>query len=464
MIRSEVPGSIEEFHAAVVHECESSVILGAYASQRSAHYLFADASRGIYELSHALGEDRCLRAVSGAVAALSWDEREMAQERGIRFESLPDARPLRDRFGVMPQAVVAHGEGLMHFVVGPVHAGIIEPGRFTISSGGETVVHLDAQLGYAHRGVELDLEGEDAREASRKIARICGACTVARSYAYALAVEELAGIEVDVETDLVRLILAELERIGNHLSDLAASASGGGWNPGLTRGLGLKERMMRLCDRAAGHRLLFDSIVPGGVRVRDLQMATELRALEQEVFAYLDALFGNASLVSRWHRAGVLSHAVARAGGAVGPAHRASRGKVDLRTVLPYGAYRVLAPKTARAHAGDAFSRCTVKRDEIVESFRLIGDALRALGRTAIPQPVAIPQISGRTVAAVEGPRGAEIVAVHADACGRLERVHVISASYRNWPLVARAMDGNIVPDFPLVNKSFNLCYACADR
>ena len=238
---------------------------------------------------------------------------------------------------------------------------------------------------------------------------------------------------------------------------------------GFVNGMALKERAMRLCEAAGGHRLLFDAIVPGGVGDgvfrQPAQLGADLSALAKDVEKYLATLFGNGSVVSRWQRTGVVSQEVARAFGAVGPAHRASRGTVDVRTFSPYGVYGRFALHVPAEVSGDAFARCSVKRDELRESLRLCEFALSLLGRARPPAAErAFPIPCGRTLATVEGARGAETLAVHVDEQGRLERLHAISASYRNWPVVARAMDGNIVPDFPLVNKSFNLCYACVDR
>ncbi|HVA36729.1 MAG TPA: hypothetical protein VNJ51_03870 [Candidatus Dormibacteraeota bacterium] len=458
------------FTARVVAESERAVPLGAYADGQAVYYVFLGAGTAPYALSRTRDVgDRALPAISVARPVFAWDEREMASERHVRFARLPDARPFRAaRDGTMPPAVVAEGPGLMHFVVGPVHAGIIEPGRFTISSGGETVVHLDAQLAYQHRGAELQLEGLPAVEASSKVARICGCCSASRSFAYARALEELAGITIAPEVELARVALAELERIYNHLADLAASSSAAGWGPGFAQGMALKEEAMRLCQLAGGHRLLFDAIVPGGVGAITLLDRDRCREavvrLDGAVDTYLTRLFANTSMTARWHRAGVVTHETARALGAVGPTHRASRGAVDVRGFSPYGAYRRLRVRMAHATSGDAFARCRVKRDELRESFRLLREALAELGDASLPGPQALDIPRGVALATVEGPRGAETVAVHAGADGRLERLHAIAASYRNWPLVARAMEGNIVPDFPLVNKSFNLCYACVDR
>lgn len=459
--------STRTFAECVTAECSTAVPLGAYASEDEVRYLFL-APAGPYALAHPRDSNPELEAVSGSVPLFSWDEREMADERAVRFSALPDARPLRAHNGVLPPAIVAQGDGLMRFVVGPIHAGIIEPGRFTFSSGGETIVHLDAQLSFAHRGVERHLEGRTALEAAPLVARICGSCSAARSFAYAHALETLAGTTPSPEIEMARVIFAELERIYNHLGDLAASAAGAGWGPGFANGMALKERAMRLCALATGHRLLFDAIVPGGLganALRDRSVLTaEVNVLNADVERYCTRLFTHASTVARWRRAGRVSRETAHAFGAVGPAHRAARGTIDVRRFAPYGAYGELEVRVAVASAGDSYARCRVKADELAESFRLIRIALERLGSTTLPAPQRLQVPRGIATAVVEGPRGSEVVAVHTDQDGSLVRVHAISASYRNWPIVAHAVDGNIVPDFPLINKSFNLCYACADR
>lgn len=455
------------FAERVIAECATAVPLGAYACEDEVRYLFL-APSGPYALAHPRDAATVLESVSGSVPLFSWDEREMADERGVPFAALPDTRPLRSRDGALPPAIVAQGVGLMRFVVGPVHAGINEPGRFTFSSGGETIVHLDAQLSYAYRGVERHLEGRDAVEAASLVARICGSCSAARSFAYARALEALASATCAPQVEFARVVVAELERIYNHLGDLAASAAGAGWGPGFAFGMALKERAMRLCALATGHRLLFDAIVPGGIGERTLRdsaaLAASLEPFTADVDRYLTRLFTHASTVARWRRAGRVTREVAHAFGAVGPAHRAAHGEIDVRRFAPYGAYRELETQVAGAHAGDAYARCHVKADELRESFRLIRRALERFDPVTPPPPQRLDVPSGIAVAVVEGPRGSEVVALHVGERGSIERFHAVSASYRNWPVVALAVDGNIVPDFPLINKSFNLCYACADR
>lgn len=452
MSRREMLLPLGELKARVLETAQSSPLLGGFASDGSLSYLFLQPG-GVLELTSIV--DGAASSCTSGLPLLAWDEREMRDERGIAFAGYPQPEP------------VAHGHGLTSVVVGPVHAGIIEPGRFTFTTSGEAVVDLQAQLQFSRRGIEQRLEGLDARGAARSIARICGGCSVARSWSYARALEAIAGVECEEPVELARIVLAELERLYNHLFDLASACSGAGYARGQMAGLKLKERVQRLCAMHGGHRFLFDTIVPGGVRANILverpTLRSALRALSAEIDAYGAALFSTDSLVSRFERAGVVPSHAARALGAVGPAARASGVDLDVRVFAPYGAYGELQPAVATAHEGDVNARVRVKFAEARESLRLIDAALEMLGAARIAKPLAIEVTSGRAIVATEGPRGAETVC--ADVLeGRLYRLHVISASFRNWPVVVRAMEGNIIPDFPLVNKSFNLCYACADR
>jgi Ni,Fe-hydrogenase III large subunit len=450
----------------VEQACKTCEPLGAFASRRHVYYLFLE-ERGVLSATVPVGE-MPLPSLTAGMPLYDWHEREMRQKQNILLESHPDSRPLFFGCGDPPKALTAEGKGINVVVVGPVHAGVIEPGRFTFSTGGETTIHLDAQFSYSHRDIERFLEGHDAFEAAWYVGRICGGCSVARSWAYARALEQLAGVDCDEQSDYGRLIFAELERIYNHVFDLASCAAGAGYGRSHAVGLGLKERMLRLCANVANHRLLFDAVQPGGVRSDVLRQPSSLRvdlsALRSDIDRFTEDLFENRSVLRRFNGSGIVAAEVARVFGAVGPARRASGGTMDVRSFSPYGAYRKLDVKRSGASAGDVTARCSVKRAEIEESFRLIQLALGELGSIPLPAPKDIAIGEGAMTAVTEGPRGAETVSIECDRSGRLERFHAISASYRNWPIAVRAMEGNIIPDFPLVNKSFNLCYACADR
>ncbi len=444
-----------DLQARVLEKTAQARPLGAYATSARANYLFLEQT-GVHALVVPLRPGLEIPPCANVAPLFDWDEREMHAERGVSF-ALTDAR-----------SAPAAAKEMTIAVAGPVHAGVIEPGRFTFLTGGESIARLDVTLQYSARGMERALEERDAIDAARLVARICAGCTVSRSLAYALALEALAGVECDEKSALARVVLAELERIYNHLFDLASTAAGAGYGRAQFAGLRLKERVMRMNALHGGNRMLFDAIVPGGVAVGVLREAIELRRelmlLREDVSRYIERFFAADSFVSRMRDAGTISHAMARTHGAVGPALRATGEPFDVRAYAPYGAYRTLAPVVASANAGDALARCHVKADEILASLTLAERALDQLGTRVPVEPVRVMVSAGRTVTLTEGPRGTETIALECDGRGALQRFHAISASYRNWPVVAVAMHDNIVPDFPLVNKSFNLCYACADR
>jgi len=466
VIEGELRVAPASLRAAVAERLQRGAALGAYATRSAVRYLFLE-ERGVRAVSAAVDPDEPIAAASQICPGLSWDEREMADEFGVAFDGLPDPRRFRPLDGLLPEPIVATGTGVTQVVVGPVHAGIIEPGRFTFSSGGETIAHLDFQIGYAYRALERSFAHADPLAIVSRVARICGACSASRSLAYAMALESICEARISEPAAFARQILAELERVYNHVFDLGVCASAAGWGFGHTAGLQLKERAQRICEQAGRHRFLFDAIVPGGVGDGVLEDRAGLRervnGLAEAVDDYVGTLFDNSSLVSRWTKTGILDDDAALALAVVGPAHRGSGGVVDVRDAAPYGAYREHPVAVACEEGGDALARCRVKAAELRESFRIIRSALDQLGGSPLARvPIVAPE-HGDAVAVVEGPRGAETVALTL-AASSIERVHFISASYRNWPAVAHATTGGIIPDAPLVNKSFNLCYACADR
>ena len=461
--------TLADLRAAASAACQTHEPLGAYATEQWVSYLFANRHEVVRITAERANPKTPLESLASDFPVFDWHEREMCDTHGVVLAGQPNDRSLLiGADGVVPPALSVEGKGVSVIVVGPVHAGIIEPGRFTFSTGGETVIYLDAQLSYSRRGVEPFLEGMPAVETAPRVARICAACTVARSWAYARALEHLSGVSCDERAEWARVVFAELERLYNHVFDLASSAAGAGYGYGQTHGLALKERVHELCAAASASRMLFDAIVPGGVRSGTLadpqQLRGRLAELRRDVAAYTEELFRNRSAVRRFEGTGYLSQEIARSFGAVGPARRASGGEIDIRSFLPYGAYAALAPEAQVESGGDAAARCRIKCRELTQSFELLDRALAELGDTGSGEPAVVRPGRGAVTTVTEGPRGTESVSIECDHRGALTRAHVISASYRNWPLVLRANEGNIVPDFPLVNKSFNLCYACVDR
>lgn len=423
---------------------------------------------------------RTVPSLVPVLPALHWDEREIQDLFGVRFPGHPDPRPLllpdgwtgpapfsgeapaEKRIPWAPRLV--KGKGLVHIPVGPVHAGIIESGHFSFSTVGETVLALDARLSWNHRGIEKDLEGRELPDALRIIERTCGTCTASHQAAFAQAAEALAGISPSPRMDALRLVLLEMERLTNHLNDLAQMATGIALQVLFHEGMALKERLLRLQDEHFGHRYLFGSITPGGVREpHDARLLLgALTLLQADVLSFTDRLFRHPSFPDRLGGIGLVSKEAALELGAVGPSARASGIPRDIRVDLPYGAYRGRSLAPALRTAGDALARAEIRLEEISQTFSLLLDVLNALppGATAAAFP-ALPD--GRAVGLVESPRGSNLHYLHA-AKGKVARYHIRSAAFANWPLVMVAAMDSVVGDFPLINKSFELCYACADR
>ena len=431
-------------------------------------------------------------SVARLVPAAAWDEREAKDLFGIIPLGHPDPRrlvlherwptgfhplrkdvpadvrpPLGDRHYV-PFEV--HGEGVYQLPVGPIHAGIIEPGHFRFSAVGERILHLDARLFFTHRGLEKLVEGRTFEAAAPVVERACGVCTVTHALAYAQAVEALTGSAIPDRARWGRLVLAELERLYNHVGDLGNICAGIGFYPGVARHGALKERLLRLNEGVSGHRYLMGSVAPGGLRL-DLDagglraLAADLPSLGHELGGAIRSVIRSAGVMARFHQAGVVPGELARTLGATGVAARASGLEDDLRRDEPYGAYAQVAVSVAGATTGDVAARFHVRAQEAQEAIRLVGEGLRHLQPGPVRSPVANPPPAGTTaMAGAEGPRGASRIWLRAGADGTIDRLRLRSASFANWPVVVAAVPGDLVPDFPLINKSFELCYACTDR
>ena len=401
------------------------------------------------------------------LAPAGWDEREGHDVYGVRFEGHEPLRPLvaHDR-DVSAWTVPVEGRDAYQVAVGPIHAGVIESGHFRFHLVGEKILHLDARLFYKHRGLERAAEGKSLADGLRYVSRACAGCSVTNGVAYAQAVEESLGRRPTAELARARTILLELERVWNHLNDISAICAGTGLAAGAQRFAGLTERARRLNAKLTGHRFLFGTVSIGGSDLRIDAAATtlareELDRLRDESASGWRELVFNRSFDDRLVDVGIVRGKDARRLGAVGPAARAAGLAVDVRAVSPRLAYHGFAPVTSSRASGDVKSRLEQRHVELTQSFELLETLLaRPLEPTA-SEDGAPP----RAVAAsrVESPRGATLCVVERDG-DRLSRVHLRTGSYANWPVVAFAAAGNMLPDFPLINKSFELCYACADR
>ena len=386
---------------------------------------------------------------------------------GLTAEGLPDTRPWMIH-GANPTGYAflpVEGENLHQVPVGPVHAGIIEPGHFRFTCDGETVVRLEQRLGYVHRGIEALLHGATVATAARLVGRISGDSTVAYAWAFARAAEQAGGTTPPPRAVWLRALLAELERLANHLGDVGAICNDAAFALMHAHCAILRERTLRAAASCFGHRLMMDAVVPGGVAC-DLTPAgtATLRALLEEVrlrFPPLVTLYdATASLQDRTVGTGVLRAALARQFGAGGYVGRASGRDFDARRLPGYAPYGALAFDVPVLNEGDVNARIWVRIREITESLGLIGQVLDRLPAGPVRVPMAAG--AGEGLALVEGFRGDVLLWLRL-ADGRVERCHARDPSWFQWPLLEAAIEGNIIADFPLCNKSFNCSYAGHD-
>lgn len=421
--------------------------------------------------------DAGLKSATPKLPAMHWDERELADLYGIRLSHHPDPRrlllpdtmtqaPCNPKTHIAPWTPrILSDPDMVHVGVGPVHAGIIESGQFHFSVIGETVLQLDARLGWNHRGVEFRLEGVDPWQAGRIVSRVCGSCSVSHQVAFAEAVEAIAGWSAPSSVTARRLVLGELERMANHIHDLAQLATGVALQVAFQEGLAFKDEILRLAERHFGHRYLFDTCFPGGAA--ELQdpagMVKSLDTLERQLTPWLRRLFAHQGFRDRLSGTGVVPRHVAEMLGAVGPAARACGIDHDLRRDLPYGHYLEKVPRVRLRQAGDAMARAEVRVDEIKSTLWLLKNTLHGFADLDRGGPTFQTPTMGAAVGWAESPRGATFHFL-AISDGRISRCHIRSSSFVNWPLIMVAATDQPIGDFPLINKSFELCYACSDR
>jgi Ni,Fe-hydrogenase III large subunit len=361
------------------------------------------------------------------------------------------------------------GEGVMEIPVGPIHAGIIEPAHFRFSAVGEVILLLEARLFDTHRGLEKQAEGRTPEGGLILAERACGVCAAAHGVAYAQAVEAIAGVSIPPRAAAIRMLLIELERLYNHIGDVGNVCAGAALMVGAAHGARIKETLQRLNERLTGNRYLRGLVAVGGLR-RDLdaEAPAEIRRVlvdvQRDFHEFADILSAHDSFQERLTRTGILPTDVARAFAAVGVAARASGIARDSRLLYPHAAYAEHAPPIAVHAEGDVLARVRVRMDEIAHSFHLVREVSRTLPAGPVrselgPLP---PRRAGLGIA--ESPRGDAVHWLLTDDRGRIDRWRLRSASYSNWQVVGFAGPGNMVPDFPIINKSFELCYSCCDR
>jgi Ni,Fe-hydrogenase III large subunit/Ni,Fe-hydrogenase III component G len=414
-------------------------------------------------------------------------ERALRDLVGLEPEGLADTRAwldhgkwdVRHPLGQMHRApsaadpypfLQAEGESLHQIPVGPVHAGIIEPGHFRFTANGETVVRLEERLGYVHKGIESLMTGLSIDRAAALAGHVSGDSTVAYALAFARAVEAAQRVEVPPRAIWLRALLAELERLANHFGDIGAICNDAAFAMMHAQCGLLREQVLRLADKCFGHRLMMDRVIPGGVSC-DLRGEAQqaIRAFSTHVrrhFPELVELYDNtASLQDRTVGTGILSPGLAREFAAGGYIGRASGRSFDTRRTPCYPPYDGLQFEVPVLSEGDVNARVWIRIREVDQSISLLDAIVQQLPAGPIYAPVPTPSATGARegMALVEGFRGDVLVWVRIGTDGNIERCHLRDPSWFQWPLLEAVIEGNIVADFPLCNKSFNCSYSGHD-
>jgi len=378
--------------------------------------------------------------------------------------SAPAGTPPADQYPF----VRVSGDGVHEIPVGPVHAGIIEPGHFRFSIVGEKVLKLEERLGYVHKGIEQLFARTKLVDGHRLAARVSGDSAVAFSWAYCQALEGMSGATVPERARWLRALALETERIANHLGDLGALGNDAGFAFGLAQFSRLKELWLRQLEVALGQRYLLDFVIPGGVsrdaeRDQLLDLVRCARTIAAEASGIRTIYDEHAGVRDRFVGAGTVAPELAKRLGLIGLAGRASGQDGDLRVDLPCDPYTKLDTRKFGREEGDVAARVAVRFDELLESLRLVGAIVRQLPKGERRVGVGVAAAGSAGIGLVEGWRGPVMIALSAGSDGYVARCHPHDPSWQNWPVLEHAVIGNIVPDFPLINKSFNLSYSGHD-
>jgi len=430
-------------------------------------------------------------SLTNAIPAVNWQEREIQDLFGLQLIGHPNARrcalhddwpevhPLRKDFdlrtqlpsftGVRHKFREVEGEGVFHVPVGPVHAGIIEPGHFLFSVAGEPVLYLQLRLFYTHKGTEKLFENLPVTHGVRLAESISGDSSFAHATAFCHAIERAAEVESPSRARSLRSLCLELERLYNHIGDIGAIATDVAFVVANMHTMRLKERVLRVNEQLTGNRLLRGMACMGGVRFDwDDEQIKALEKLATELGPEFDSLVelveNSSSTRDRLEETGILKPKVARDLGVVGIAGRASGFDHDLRRYFPHAAYGQVKFRVPVYQVGDVEHRMQVRIDEVRESLSIIRQLVANLPGGAMRVEIGELPANRTALGYVEGWRGEIFHWIRTAPGNRLARCKVKDPSLQNWPALSEAILGNIVPDFPVVNKSFNLSYSGTDR
>jgi Ni,Fe-hydrogenase III large subunit/NADH:ubiquinone oxidoreductase subunit C len=426
-------------------------------------------------------------SIAAEIPAVNWQEREIQDWFGLQAEghpnprrvalhdNWPDVQPMRKDFPIHtvlpPFAGDRHvyrptlGEGVFQIPVGPIHAGIIEPGHFNFAVAGEPILYLQLRMFYVHKGIEKRFETMHVNHAAFLAESISGDSSFSHGVAFCQAIEKAGEVTIPERAAQIRTVLLELERVYNHVADIGAIATDVGFVIANAHASRLREMILVLNEQLTGSRLLRGVVCPGGLR-RDcaLEPLGVLSTFERDFNELIAIIETSDSTRDRLERTGTLRPEKARDLGIVGVGGRASGQDRDLRRDHPYASYESVELKVPVYQEGDVLRRMQVRVDEVRESLRVIRAVAAQMKPGAVR--VAMPQLPADRCAlgAVEGWRGEILHWIRTGEAGRLERCKIKDPSLNNWPALVEAVEGNIVPDFPVINKSFNLSYSGTDR
>jgi Ni,Fe-hydrogenase III large subunit/Ni,Fe-hydrogenase III component G len=452
--------------------------------EKHVHYVFDAADPAYLEvILKAVGP---IRSISREVPAAAWFERELHDQYGVEITGHPDLRPLifhenwPDSVHPMVDPVESipwsnreyrflevQGEGIAEVAVGPVHAGIIEPGHFRFSVVGDTVLHLELRHFYTHKGTEKLFEGTRINDGTMIAESVSGDNCFAHAVAYSQAVENACRANVPPRASAIRLIGLEFERLVCHISDVGGLCTDVGFSVGAASATSIKESLLQASSKCCGTRYWRGIAVPGGLRfaldsgnILEFSQSVSLAAHQFSDLARV--ILDTPSIQNRFETAGILRRDAARELAVVGPVARASSIDLDVRRDHPYGDYDKVRFEVPVTHYGDVMARAKIRIAETATSVRLIQEAAMALPSGSVLVPLELPgELQGSS--AVESPRG-ELYYWLQGHDQRITRCHIKSPSFQNWPAMPFAIEGNIIADFPMINKSFNLSYSGCDR
>ncbi len=474
--------SMDLFRSQIIAETRAGrrvvQFFGVAEAQKVVVYaVLADDHRArLYIAATAFDKAKKYPSLTPDVPALHLFERELFEQFGIEPDGHPWLKPVRKGIAGINAAERPYsffemkGEEVHEVGVGPIHAGVIEPGHFRFSCHGEEVFHLEIELGFQHRGVEdLFIRHRERPGYLLRLAEsIAGDTVIGHAGSFVRAIEALGGITVTRRAMLIRTIALELERIGVHLGDLSALAGDVAYLTGKETFAALRTTVINTSLAICGSRYGRGLLAIGGVSfdiTKELQqkIETTLSNVEAQVELAAEVMFSSASTLARFEKTGIIAEKTATKIGMVGPAARASGRALDIRADFPYGAYNQFPVHPITYRTGDVFARAHIRYIEIMQSLRMIQEQMTNLNGEALQQPQAALRPDRLVVSLAEGWRGEIAHVAITDADGKLTRYKIKDPSFNNWFALALALRNEGISDFPLCNKSFNLSYCGFD-